>query len=53
MYLVNIIGRFVMMDKTPIFAEWVNGIIRIPQGELLEYVHMGFHSIYEKIFTYW
>ena len=39
-----------MIDKTPIFAEWVSGIIRIPQGELLEYVHMGFHSIYEKDF---
>lgn len=31
-----------------VFAHWYSGILRIPQGELLEYVHAGFGSIYEQ-----
>lgn len=31
-----------------VFAHWFSGIIRIPQGELLEYVHMGYASTYER-----
>jgi|SaaInlV_100m_DNA_3_1039692.scaffolds.fasta_scaffold04128_5 hypothetical protein len=30
------------------FAHWYNGTLRIPQGELLEYVHMGYGSTYEQ-----
>lgn len=33
-------------DKT--FADWYTGVIRIPHEELLEYVHNGYGSIYEK-----
>ncbi len=33
-------------DKT--FAEWYTGKLRIPHGELLEYVHNGHGSLYEK-----
>lgn len=32
----------------PVFAYWYTGTLRIPQGELLEYVHGGFASTYEK-----
>lgn len=31
-----------------VFANWFSGKIRIPQGELLDYVHMGYASLYEK-----
>ncbi len=31
-----------------VFAEWFTGEIRIPIGEMLEYVHMGYHSVFEK-----
>lgn len=31
-----------------VFAQWFSGQIRIPQGELLEYVHMGYGSTYER-----
>ena len=31
-----------------VFAHWYSGILRIPQGALLEYVHAGFGSIYEQ-----
>jgi len=30
-----------------IFATWFSGELDIPSGKLLEYVHMGFESIYE------
>ncbi|MBV2261941.1 MAG: hypothetical protein KUL79_00110 [Thauera sp.] len=32
----------------PVLARWFSGTLRIPQGELLEYVHSGFKSIYER-----
>ncbi len=31
-----------------VFAHWYSGTIRIPQGKQLEYVHMGYASIYER-----
>lgn len=31
-----------------VFAHWYSGTLRIPQGELLEYVHMGYGSKYER-----
>jgi len=30
------------------FANWFSGNIRIPQGEMLDYVHMGYASLYER-----
>ncbi len=30
-----------------VFAHWYTGTIRIPQGKLLNYVHMGYGSTYE------
>ena len=29
-------------------AEWFSGVLRVPQGELLEYVHGGYGSQYER-----
>ena len=31
-----------------VFAHWYSGTIRIPQGEMLEYAHMGYESTYER-----
>lgn len=31
-----------------VFAHWYSGTIRIPQGKQLEYVHMGYCSIFER-----
>lgn len=31
-----------------VFAHWYSGEIRIPQGKILNYVHMGFASTYER-----
>lgn len=32
---------------TPVFADWYTGELRCPQGEMLEYIHSGFGSVYE------
>ncbi len=47
-YLVNLEGRFKLAEKKPIFADWFTGTLRIPQGEMLHYVHMGYGSVYER-----
>ena len=31
-----------------IFSHWYSGTIRVPQGKILEYVHAGFCSTYER-----
>ncbi len=31
-----------------VFAHWYAGIIRVPQGKQLEYVHMGYASTFER-----
>ena len=31
-----------------VFAHWYSGTIRLPQGKLLDYVHMGYASVYER-----
>lgn len=35
-------------QKGPIPATWFTGTLRIAQGRLLKYVHMGYLSVYEK-----
>lgn len=35
-------------EKLPMKATWFSGTLRIPLGEELRYVHMGFGTIYEK-----
>ena len=31
----------------PLKAEWFTGTLRIPQGKPIQYVHMGYQTIYE------
>ena len=47
-YLVDIKGKYKLVGDSPIFADWFSGVIRIPRGELLHYVHMGFGSVFEE-----
>jgi hypothetical protein len=47
-YLRRLVGCYRFRDEEPIFADWVSGTLRIPMGERLQYVHMGFGSVYEK-----
>lgn len=64
LYLVNLTGQ--LKDGTKanlatifpnypdrVFAHWYSSNVRIPQGKLLEYVHLGYNSVYEKdLFLY-
>lgn len=34
--------------EAPIFADWVTGELRLPQGEMLQYVHMFYQSTFES-----
>jgi hypothetical protein len=47
-YLVSLLGRYKIVGDEPILADWFIGVLRIPKGELLHYVHMGFGSVYEQ-----
>jgi hypothetical protein len=46
-YLVKLEGRYKLNSWTRVFADWVTAVLRIPEGELLHYVHMGFGLVYE------
>lgn len=35
-------------QQVPVKATWFSGTLRIPQGKTLQYVHMGYKSIYAK-----
>lgn len=39
---------YLFPNKKEVFAEWFSGDLTINLGELIEYVHAGFCSIYEK-----
>ena len=47
-YFVDITGLYRLESNEPILADWFSGVLRIPRGELLQYVHMGFGSVYEQ-----
>jgi len=33
---------------TRVFAHWYSGVLRVPQGQLLNYVHMGYGNTFEE-----
>lgn len=47
-YLVGLGGRFRLQGEEPLLADWFSGVLRIPRGEMLQYVHMGFGSVFEE-----
>ena len=40
--------NYLFPGQEKVFAEWFTGEIRIPHGEMLQYYHMGYASVYEK-----
>lgn len=34
--------------KKPVKATWYSGTLLVPEGKMLDYVHMGYRSVYEK-----
>src|SRR5262245_44052348 len=47
-YLIGLRGQFQLRESGPVLAEWFSGMLRVPKGEMLEYVHAGFCSVYEQ-----
>ena len=39
---------YLFPGQRKVFANWYAGQIRIPQGKILEYVHIGYESMYEE-----
>jgi hypothetical protein len=45
--------EFLFPGETSVFADWFSGILRIPQGKILHYIHFGYESVYEcDLFLY-
>lgn len=47
-YLVGLEGHYRLRGSEPLPATWFSGVLRVPRGGLLQYVHMGFGSVYEE-----
>ncbi len=47
-FLVGLRGKYRMLGTEPLLADWFTGVLRIPRGKMLHYVHMGFASVYEQ-----
>ena len=62
LYLVNLNGyiktpekeyqgidmNYFFPDQKIVFADWFSGELRIPEGKMVQYIHMGYESLYEK-----
>jgi hypothetical protein len=50
-YLISIEGKFELKGTEPLLADWFTGEVRVPMGEVIKYVHMGFASVFaEELF---
>jgi hypothetical protein len=47
-YLRAVRGRFRLEGGEPLLADWFSGVLRIPRGRMLRYIHMGFGSVFEE-----
>jgi hypothetical protein len=48
LYLTSLVGRYELTTGEPLPADWVTDVLRIPHGEPLRYVHLGFETIFEQ-----
>lgn len=58
LYLIELTGElegyievdlnYLFPGQKHVFADWFSGKIKVPQGKLLDYVHMGYASLYER-----
>ena len=58
LFLVSLLGfiennkqvdlNYLFPNQTEVFASWYSGDIRIPEGELLEKINVGYASVFEK-----
>ena len=58
LYLVSLIGfienneqvdlNYLFPNKTEIFANWFSGDIRIPEGDLIQKINLGYASVFAR-----
>jgi hypothetical protein len=48
LYLMHVAGRFERLGDLPLLADWFTGVLCVPDGKELLYVHMGYGSVYER-----
>ena len=58
LFLVSLLGfienkeqvdlNYLFPNETEVFANWYSGEIRIPEGELLKKINVGYASVFEK-----
>jgi hypothetical protein len=48
LYLLSVVGRYRLIGEEPLLADWFSGTLTVPCGELVQYVHMGFGSVYSS-----
>ena len=58
LFLVSLLGfvenneqvdlNYLFPNQTEVFAKWYTGDIRIPEGELLKKINLGYASVFEK-----
>ena len=58
LYLISLVGfiennkqvdlNYLFSNQTELFASWYSGEIRIPEGELLKKINVGYSSVFEK-----
>ena len=46
--LIALEGRYELKGEAPLAADWVSGVLNVPRGKMLEYVHMGYLSVFEE-----
>lgn len=42
------LGDFSPGFDSRVFAHWFSGVLSVPQGDVLKYVHMGFATMFER-----
>lgn len=47
-YLVGLEGRYRLDGREPLFADWFTGVLRIPRGDMIQYFHIGYGSVFEE-----
>jgi hypothetical protein len=46
--LIAIEGKYELKGSGPLPADWYSGVLNVPRGKMLEYVHMGYFSVFEE-----
>jgi tetratricopeptide (TPR) repeat protein len=47
-FLAKIHGVYKLLGQEPLLADWFTGLLRVPRGKMLGYVHCDFLSVYEE-----